>query len=176
MSRSKQHIVYTIGHSTNTIEKFIEMLRSFDIKLLADVRGLPGSNKFPQFNQENLERSLPEHKIHYQYFKDLGGRRRALKNSLNTRWLNASFRGYADYMETDNFEKAMLQLKKQAAKKATAIMCAEALWWRCHRSMIADYLTAQGWQVLHIMNIGKVQEHRYTSPATVVGDKVSYHD
>ena len=170
------HIIYTIGHSTHTLAEFLAMLKSFDIEVLADIRSLPGSNKYPQFNQENLEVSLPENGIVYIHFADLGGRRKINKNSKNTRWRNASFRAYADYMETDAFAKAIENLESMASEKRTAIMCAEAVWWRCHRSMVSDFLKTKGWLVLHIMSVGKAQEHTYTQPAEIIDGQLSYHD
>ena len=168
--------IYTIGHSTHTLEEFTEMLQSFEIQHLVDVRGLPGSNKYPQFNKENLEVVLPEIGIAYTHLPLLGGRRRVNKDSKNTRWHNASFRAYADYMETPDFEKGIAELVTIAESETTAYMCAEALWWRCHRSMISDYLKAKGWQVDHIMGIGKDEPHKYTAPARIMGDKVVYYD
>jgi uncharacterized protein (DUF488 family) len=106
----------------------------------------------------------------------LGGRRRPKKDTKNTRWNNASFRGYADYMETEDFGNAVAKLEQAALKKRVVYMCSEAVWWRCHRSMVSDYLKAKGWTVWHIMALGKVQEHRYTAPANVVGSRVSYSD
>ena len=170
------HTIYTIGHSTHTLAEFLAMLKSFDIEVLADIRSLPGSNKYPQFNQENLEVSLPENGITYIHLADLGGRRKINKNSKNTRWRNASFRAYADYMETDAFAKAIENLESIASEKRTAIMCAEAVWWRCHRSMVSDFLKTKGWLVLHIMSVGKVQEHTYTQPAEIIDGQLSYHD
>lgn len=172
----KTGTIYTIGHSTHPITEFLEMLHSFDIKLIADVRKLPGSRKYPQFDQENLKVSLEESGIEYVHMIDLGGRRKVKKDSKNTRWNNDSFRGYADYMETKAFENAVTQLEQLAIKKSVAIMCAEAVWWRCHRSMVSDYLKAKGWNVEHIMAIGKAQNHNYTSPARVVENKVLYFD
>lgn len=168
--------IYTIGHSTRSLEEFLDMLKSFNIKILADIRSLPGSRKYPQFNKENLKISLPENGIIYTHLTDLGGRRRVKKDSKNTRWHNNSFRGYADYMETAEFEKAINNLEKIAVQKPTAIMCAEAVWWRCHRSMVSDYLKTKGWTVLHIMAVGKVQEHKYTAPAEVIDGNLSYAD
>jgi len=173
---SKKHIIYSIGHSTHTITEFIAMLQSFNIKLLADVRGLPGSRKFPQFDKESLQISLPQNGINYIHLADLGGRRKVKKDSKNNRWHNDSFKGYADYMETEMFEKGIVELELLALKQPTAYMCAEAVWWRCHRSMISDYLKAKGWTVFHIMALGKAKEHTYTSPAIIVDDKVSYSD
>lgn len=176
MKDEGKHTIYTIGHSTHTLAEFLAMLQSLDIKVLADIRGLPGSRKYPQFNKENLEISLPENGIVYTHLADLGGRRKVKKDSKNTRWNNDSFRGYADYMETAAFEKAVAELEKIAAEKPTAIMCAEAVWWRCHRSMVSDYLKVKGWTVLHIMAVGKVQEHKYTQPAEIIDGKLSYAD
>jgi uncharacterized protein (DUF488 family) len=176
MNESQQHIIYTIGHSTHSIEEFLAMLQSFDIKNLVDIRSLPGSRKYPQFDQENLQLVLPENGINYLYMKDLGGRRKVRPDSKNTRWRNASFQGYADHMETNMFKNAIVELEKIASQTNTVYMCAEAVWWRCHRSMVSDYLKARGWKVLHIMAVGKAQEHIYTSPAKIIGSEVSYED
>lgn len=176
MKSINKHTIYTIGHSTRSIVEFLDMLHSFDIKLLVDIRSLPGSNKFPQFNKESLKASLEEVGIEYIHMTDLGGRRKMKKDSKNTRWNNTSFRGYADYMETESFELAVEKLEQLALKQSTTMMCSEAVWWRCHRSMISDYLKAKDWTVLHIMGLGKVQEHKYTSPAIIIHGKVSYSD
>ncbi len=174
MATLDEKVIYTIGHSTHTLTEFLEMLASFNINVLVDIRGLPGSRKFPQFDKENLEISLPENGIKYLHSSGLGGRRKTKKDSKNDRWNNLSFRGYADYMETDEFSSAVSELEAISIKQKTAIMCAEAVWWRCHRSMVADYLKAKGWTVLHIMAIGKAQPHRYTAPAIIFRDEVSY--
>jgi uncharacterized protein (DUF488 family) len=174
MKSIASHTIYTIGHSTHSLHTFLAMLHSFDIKLLVDIRSLPGSRKFPQFNKENLELSLPESGIAYKHKLDLGGRRKVKKDSHNTTWRNASFRGYADYMETDAFADAVANLEELATEQRTVYMCAEAVWWRCHRSMVSDYLKVRGWTVLHIMGIGKIQEHTYTSPARIVDGNVCY--
>ncbi len=176
MSMPGKHTIYSIGHSTHSLADFMAMLQSFGIKTLADIRRLPGSRKFPQFDRENLERTLAENGIRYLYLQDLGGRRKEQKDSKNTRWRNASFRGYADYMETEGFAKGMAELEAVASQSPTVYMCAEAVWWRCHRSMVSDYLKAKGWTVLHIMAAGKAEEHSYTSPARVVGNHVFYSD
>lgn len=168
--------IYTIGHSTHSIEEFLSMLQSFDIKILADIRRLPGSRKFPQFDHESLKIALEKIDLQYTHLADLGGRRKVKKDSKNTRWNNDSFRGYADYMETEAFENAILNLEHLASAQATAYMCSEAVWWRCHRSMVSDYLKAKDWTVLHIMAKGKIQEHQYTSPARIVNDHVYYND
>jgi len=176
MKKSGTHIIYTIGHSTRSLVEFLDMLQSFDIKILADIRSLPGSRKFPQFDKENLKISLEEAGIQYIHLADLGGRRKAKKDSKNNRWNNDSFRGFADYMETEEFESAILKLEHIALEQPTAYMCSEAVWRRCHRSMVSDYLKAKGWTVLHIMVTGKVQEHKYTAPARIVDDNVFYSD
>ena len=168
--------IYTVGHSTPTIEVFLSMLESYDIKTIVDIRRFPGSRKFPQFNQDNLKIALEEAGMQYISMLDLGGRRKPNNDSKNTIWKNESFRGYADYMETAAFENAVLKLEEIATKYTTAYMCSEALWYRCHRAMVSDYLKAKGWTVLHIMNIAKVQEHKYTEPARIVDGKVYYSD
>lgn len=176
MKEEDTHTIFTIGHSTHSLEDFLEMLKSFEIKILVDIRSLPGSRKFPQFDKENLEISLPENGIRYIHQKDLGGRRKVLKDSKNNRWHKDAFKGYADYMETEEFANGIARLEQIALKQPTAIMCAEAVWWRCHRSMVADYLKAKKWTVLHIMAKGKVQEHPYTSAARIVNGEVCYSD
>lgn len=176
MNTPKTHIVFTIGHSTHSIAEFLAMLNAFGIKAIADIRRLPGSRRFPQFDQENLKESVEQAGIEYFYFEDLGGRRKPDKDSHNTRWNNASFKGYADYMETAEFENAASKLEDLALRLPTAYMCSEAVWWRCHRSMVSDYLKAKGWTVMHIMSAGKAQEHKYTAPARVFGCRVCYTD
>ena len=176
MNEPGTHTIYTIGHSTRSVDIFLDMLQSFGIKILADIRSLPGSRKFPQFDKENLKISLEEAGIQYIHLADLGGRRKVKKDSKNNRWNNDSFKGYADYMETEKFESAINKLEHISLKKPTAYMCSEAVWWRCHRSMVSDYLKAKGWTVLHIMATKKVQEHKYTAPARIVGDNVLYSD
>lgn len=174
MNKPGTHTLYTIGHSTHSLAQFLDMLQTFDIKILADIRSLPGSRRFPQFNKENLKLSLEEAEIQYMHLTDLGGRRKAKKDSINNRWNNNSFKGYADYMETEEFESAIVKLENIALEQLTAYMCSEAVWWRCHRSMVSDYLKAKGWSVLHIMAKGKVQEHKYTAPARIVNGNVFY--
>jgi uncharacterized protein (DUF488 family) len=172
-SREKLHI-WTIGHSTREIDEFIALLHENRIEALADVRSLPGSRKFPQFNAEKLAESLPAAGIEYIPFKQLGGRRKMRKDSPHTIWRHPAFRGYADYMDTDDFKKGIDDLLKLAREKRTAIMCSEAVWWRCHRSMISDHLKSIGVTVTHIMAPGKTEEHPYTSAATIVDGKLTY--
>lgn len=152
------------------------MLQAFKIEVLADIRHFPGSRKFPQFNKENLQLSLAKANIQYRHFPGLGGRRKISPNSKNTLWHNASFRAYADYMETPAFKTAIKELEDCAANSITAIMCSEALWWRCHRSMVSDYLKVKGWKVLHIMSKNKTEEHPYTSPARIMGKELVYFE
>lgn len=174
MNKTARNTIYTIGHSTHSLVDFLAMLHFFDIKILADIRSMPGSRKFPQFDQDNLKEAMEEAGIQYIHFSSLGGRRKAKNDTKNTRWNNPSFRGYADYMETEEFSNAIEELEDIASKKNTAIMCSEAVWWRCHRSMVADYLKVKNWTVLHIMGLGKAQEHQYTSPARIVDDCLFY--
>src|SRR5580765_7009374 len=131
--------VWTFGHSTRSLEDFLDALRSFEIKVLADVRSYPGSKRYPQFNKESLKASLTGAAIDYQHFPELGGRRRAKPDSLNMAWRNESFRGYADYMETEDFRRGITRLLDVARTNRAAVMCSEAVWWRCHRSLISDY-------------------------------------
>jgi uncharacterized protein (DUF488 family) len=166
--------IWTVGHSTRPIEELIEALRSFEIKVLVDVRSFPGSKRYPQFNKKNLKASLTEAAIDYQHFAELGGRRRARTDSLNMAWRNESFRGYADYMETESFRDGILRLLEIARVSKTAVMCSEAVWWRCHRSLISDYLKAKGIEVNHIMRTGKSEPHPFTSAAGIVNGELSY--
>ena len=167
--------IWTIGHSTRTIEEFVEALQRHGIKLVADVRLLPGSKLYPQFNKEALEKSLAQAGINYEHFPELGGRRRPKKDSHNTVWRNDAFRGYADHMETRQFAEGIARLEETTKKSgATAIMCAEAVWWKCHRSLIADYLKAQGTEVIHVVDARKADPHPFTSAARIVNGKISY--
>ena len=167
--------IWTIGHSTREIDAFISLLEENGIKLLADVRSFPGSNRYPQFNREALAKSLADAGIRYEHFPELGGRRKPKPDSHNTAWHNASFRGYADYMETEEFHKGVERLLALAGVAGpAAIMCAEAVWWRCHRSLISDYLKARGVEVMHILNIKKTEPHPYTSAARIVNGELSY--
>lgn len=167
--------IWTIGHSTHTSNELVAMLKYFDIQVLADIRRFPGSRKFPQFNKDNLEKMLPENGIEYLHFEDLGGRRKPLPDSRNSAWRLDAFKGYADYMETENFKKAIKELEKVAEKKRVAFMCSEAVWWSCHRSLVSDYLKSKSWDVQHIMGVGKSQEHPYTKPARIENGKLVYH-
>jgi len=167
--------IWTIGHSTRGIDEFISLLEENEIKLLVDVRAWPGSKRYPQFNKDALAESLNAHGIRYEHFPELGGKRKSKPDSRNTAWRNASFRGYADYMETEQFQKGIERLLEVAAKVGpTAIMCAEAVWWRCHRSLVADYLKARGVEVLHVLGANKVAQNQYTSAARIVNGELNY--
>lgn len=166
--------IWTVGHSTRSMEDFIELVKSFKIKRIIDIRSFPGSRKFPQFNKESLEISLPLDGIEYFHLKNLGGRRKTRKDSKNTAWRLDAFRGYADYMETDDFMKGIEELEQISIKKRTAYMCSESLWWRCHRSLVSDYLKLKGWKVMHIMEVSKATEHPYTKPAKIVDGNLNY--
>jgi uncharacterized protein (DUF488 family) len=169
--------IWTIGHSTREIEVLISLLQENGITLLVDVRSLPGSKRYPQFNKEALLKSLCQHGIHYEHFPELGGRRKPQPDSKNTAWRNRSFRAYADYMETEEFRRGMTRLLELAdVKGRAAIMCAEAVWWRCHRSLVADFLKARGVDVEHIVDRGKTEPHPFTSAARLVNGELTYHE
>jgi uncharacterized protein (DUF488 family) len=161
--KANNHTIYTIGHSTRNIIEFLEILQSFQIETLVDVRHYPGSRKFPQYNQAALHHSLNGVGIQYSSLPALGGRRKPKADSLNKVWRNDAFRAYADYMETGDFQAGIIILKEIAQLKRTTIMCSEAVWWRCHRSLIADFLKAEGWKVMHIMKKDVSTEHPFTS-------------
>jgi len=186
--------IWTIGHSTRAIDELISLLKANEVKVMADVRAFPGSKRYPQFNKNALAESLNADGIRYEHFPELGGKRKAKPDSRNTAWRNASFRGYADYMETEQFQKGIKRLLDVAGQGAAAwaaaekrhdsweavtpcpiaIMCAEAVWWRCHRSLIADCLKARGVEVLHILGANKVEPHPYTPAARIVNGELSY--
>jgi uncharacterized protein (DUF488 family) len=166
--------LYTIGHSTRTMEQFIALLRAHDIQMVVDVRTIPKSRHNPQFGQDLLSPALHEAGIEYTQLAKLGGLRRAARDSINTGWQNSSFRGYADYMATGEFEEGLEELKAMAQKKRVAILCAEAVPWRCHRSLIADALTIQGWQVLHIQSRKTARPHELTPFLKVDNGRIIY--
>lgn len=166
--------IWTIGHSTRTLDELVAMLGSFGIEMVIDVRHFPGSRKFPHFNKEELTVALPERNIKYEHLLALGGRRKLNKESKNTAWRHPAFRSYADYMETDAFKEGIDRLKEIAQRRRTAYMCSEAVWWSCHRAMISDCLKVDGWRVMHIMGMAKAEEHPYTSPARIENGKLTY--
>jgi uncharacterized protein (DUF488 family) len=170
--------IWTIGHSTRNIEDFLALLNAHKIGAVADVRRFPGSRRYPQFNQDNLSKSLEEAGITYSHFPELGGRRHPRPDSPNTAWRNEAFRGYADYMMTADFQSGLTRLLQLAREKRTAIMCAEALWWQCHRALISDFLKADGVTMIHILGLEKTQEHPFTSAARILDGRLSYgtHD
>ena len=164
--------IWTIGHSTRAIEEFLSLLAGSRIETIADVRSFPGSRRYPQYGREALAATLAAHAIGYHWLPALGGRRKASPDSPNTAWRNASFRGYADYMSSTQFVQGLAELSENKAR--TAIMCSEALWWRCHRSMIADALCVRGIKVVHILDAKHSVVHPMTSPARIVGGVLSY--
>jgi uncharacterized protein (DUF488 family) len=166
--------ILTIGHSTRSIDTFLDILRAYFVERLVDVRTIPKSRHNPQFNLDALADSLCAAGIAYTHQKDLGGLRHARPDSPNTGWKNASFRGYADYMQTPEFEAALASLIEVSQRERVAIMCAEAVPWRCHRSLIADALTVRGIPVRHIMSERKAQPHSLTSFAVAQGVHISY--
>ncbi len=166
--------IFTIGHSTHTIEEFIGILSAHGIEQIIDVRTIPKSRHNPQFNSDELEKSLKENGILYEHMPALGGLRHAKKDSLNMGWENASFRGFADYMQTQEFEEGLQGLIGTAGKRKTAIMCAEAVPWRCHRSLIGDALVARGIAVMDIMTKTSIKPHTITPWARVEGTSITY--
>jgi uncharacterized protein (DUF488 family) len=166
--------VLTVGHSNRPLAEFLEMLRAHAVELLVDVRTVPRSRYNPQFNLENLPAPLGVAGIGYAHMPGLGGLRHPRRDSPNTAWRNLSFRGYADYMQTPEFEDNLAGLLKLDAGKRVAIMCAESVPWRCHRSLIADALAARGVAVRHIMSASKAVPHQLTSFARVEGNRVTY--
>ena len=166
--------VFTVGHSTLPMERFLALLSAYGIEQLADVRTVPRSRRNPQFNAETLRDSLRAAEISYVPFRELGGLRKPRPDSPNSGWRNESFRGYADYMQTQEFADAVARLVELAAEERTAIMCAEAVPWRCHRSLVADALTVRGWQVRHILSTASQQIHQLTPFAAVDGEVVTY--
>lgn len=166
--------LWTIGHSTHPIEEFVAMLLGHNIEVLADVRRFPASRKFPHFNADTMTEVLQANGIEYMPFLELGGRRKARPDTHNTAWRSEAFRGYADYMETPEFAACAARLMETARERRTAIMCSEAVWWRCHRGLVSDYAKARGWQVLHIMTPTKADPHPFTSAASIVDGKLSY--
>lgn len=170
----QQPTIWTIGHSTRPIGEFTDLLRAHEIALLVDVRTIPRSRYNPQFNRDTLAQSLREAGLQYRHLPELGGLRKPKKDSLNDGWRNASFRGYADYMQTEEFQRALEELMAYGTDMKTAIMCAEAVPWRCHRSLIADALVARGWEVRHILSQVKADKHRLTPFAVIDGDTLIY--
>jgi uncharacterized protein (DUF488 family) len=166
--------IWTIGHSTRSIDEFIDLLKASGIRVLVDVRRFPASRRYPHFNGADLAQSLKDSGIGYHHLPALGGRRPSRPDSRNVGWRNAGFRGYADYMQTDEFWGALEELMRYGETKRTAIMCAEAVPWRCHRNLISDALVIRGWQVSHILSQSKVEDHALTPFAKVSGSILLY--
>ena len=166
--------LWTLGHSTKPIDKFIGLLLAHQISLLIDVRTVPRSRYNPQFNRDTLAQSLRDAGLQYRHLPELGGLRKPKKDSLNDGWRNASFRGYADYMQTEEFHEAINALMASGHQEQTTVMCAEAVPWRCHRSLIADALVSRGWDVRHIMSPENATPHILTSFAHVEKGTLTY--
>jgi uncharacterized protein (DUF488 family) len=167
--------LFTIGHSTHPLDVFLGLLARHGVEALADIRRFPGSRKYPHFHRDSLASALPKAGVEYRWFESLGGRRKkagGMAKNLGMR--NESFRNYADYMATPEFQEAAEQLLELAGHKRTAFMCSEGLFWRCHRRLVSDYLLAQGFTVQHIMPSGELRPHTLTEGARVVGGEVSY--
>jgi uncharacterized protein (DUF488 family) len=167
-------IVWTIGHSTRPLETFQAMLAHYQIEAVADVRRFPGSRRQPQYALAPLGSALAAGGVAYQWIETLGGRRRPLPDSPNSVWRNASFRGYADYIATKEFAEGLNELLEVCARLRTALMCAEAVWWRCHRALIADVLCVRGIKVVHILDETHAAAHPYTSPARIFQGRLTY--
>jgi uncharacterized protein (DUF488 family) len=165
-------MIHTIGHSTRSLSELVELLREHGIERLADIRRYPGSKRYPHFSRQSLEIELPANGIAYIHMPELGGRRKPRPGSPNTAWRNEQFRAYADYMATDEFRHAVDQLLPAPA--ATAIMCAEAVPWRCHRNLVSDDLVRRGVEVIHILGKGSVKSHELSRDAVVEGDHLIY--
>jgi uncharacterized protein (DUF488 family) len=166
--------LFTIGHGTRAAEDLVALLRAHGVRFLADIRTVPRSRRNPQFNRETLAATLEQAGIGYAHVPALGGLRHPRRDSINTAWRNDSFRGYADHMQTPAFAEALGGLLAQARAAPTAVMCAESVPWRCHRSLLGDAATARGVPVFHIMTATRAQPHRMTDSARVQGDRVTY--
>jgi uncharacterized protein (DUF488 family) len=172
---SSKRVVYTIGHSTRAAGELVALLLDFDVAVLADTRSFPRSRRNPQFNPETLEPFLASHGVEYEHHPLLGGRRAVRKDSPNTAWQNAAFRGYADYMQTEAFERGIRELEDEARRRTVAVMCAELAWWRCHRRMIADRLTLDGFEVLHILTPRRPPyPHKLSPGLSVIDRRITY--
>jgi uncharacterized protein (DUF488 family) len=168
--------VWTVGHSTRPLEDFLDILAENRIEAVADVRRYPGSRRWPHFAREPLAMALANRGLLYLWLPELGGRRTPRADSPNTAWRSASFRGYADYMETEAFADGLDRLVNLASGLRTAVMCAESLWWRCHRGLIADVLRWYRFDVIHILGPGSTASHPYTAAARIVHGRLSYRE
>lgn len=174
LASEKQLTIYSIGHSTRTLEEFIALLKVYGITFLVDVRTVPRSRHNPQFNKETLPASLKDVAIRYLHMPEIGGLRHPKRDSINLAWENPSFRGYADYMQTKEFTEALLKLIALARENCVAIMCAEALPWRCHRGLISDSLVARRIKVLHIISKTDTITHELNEMAHLEGNNITY--
>ena len=174
MPRSRKPVLYTIGHSTRPIGAFVDLLRAHGVEQLVDVRSIPRSRHNPQYEQGALRRALKRVNIRYVYLRALGGRRHARADSVNTGWINTSFRGYADYMQTEAFRKGLSRLERLARERVTAIMCAEGFFARCHRALVADALLVDGWRVRHIQSRVTASVHHRTPFLRVRSGRLTY--
>jgi uncharacterized protein (DUF488 family) len=166
--------ILTLGHSTHSLERFIQLLERHEVRCLADVRMVPRSRRMPHFAADSLDTELGRRGIRYLPMRELGGRRRPVPESPNDGWRVEGFRGYADYMATPEFDRALAALAQEALETRAAIMCAEGLWWRCHRRLISDALVVRGWRVGHVAPDGSVEDHELTPFAVVNGDRLTY--
>jgi uncharacterized protein (DUF488 family) len=166
--------IWTVGHSTRPITTFIELLQSAAITLVADVRRFPASRRYPHYNQQPLAEALAIASIDYLALPMLGGRRQPRPDSPHTAWRNQSFRAYADYMDSEAFQEGIHDIEVLAVAERIALMCSEALWWRCHRALIADYLKSHGYEIIHLLSPTKHEPHPYTSAARIVNGSLSY--
>lgn len=168
--------IWTVGHSTRTADEFLAVLRAYDIELLVDVRRFPGSRRLPQFDSAALEQTLGAHGVAYRWVEGLGGRRTPNPQSCNLGWRHPAFRGYADHVASEEFADGLFELLMLAGGVRTVIMCAEVLWWRCHRRLIADVLASIGVPVVHIRDERSAEPHRLAAPAHLVGGRLSYSE
>jgi uncharacterized protein (DUF488 family) len=166
--------IWTIGHSTRTLDDFLTLLAAHEIEAIADVRRYPGSRRWPHFGRDALAGELARRDVAYEWFPELGGRRTPSPDSPNTGWRSSAFRGYADYMASEEFAEGLDRLVNLALGLRTAVLCAESLWWRCHRGLIADVLRWRDFEVLHIMGPGAAVAHPYTAAARIVDGRLSY--
>ncbi len=166
--------IWTVGHSTRTLDEFVGALNAYDIELIADVRRFPGSRRLPQFGSAELEAGLSASHIAYKWLPSLGGRRKALADSRNTAWTNTAFRGYADHIDTEEFAEGLEELLVLSRGMRTAVMCAELLWWRCHRRIISDVMVTLGFDVIHIRDSAFSEHHKLAAPARLVNGELSY--
>jgi uncharacterized protein (DUF488 family) len=167
-------VLFSVGHSTHSLGELVALLRAHGVEQVLDVRTHPGSRRLPWFNRQALAGELPEHGLAYRHLPDLGGRRRPRADSANAGWQVEGFRGYADHMESPEFAAGLEELQRLAAERCSAMMCAEGLWWRCHRRLVADALVVRGWEVRHIAPDGALAAHELTPFAVRDGLRLTY--